>query len=106
MTGQRLTISYLISRNGFHLRILDIFKCEEVHSMDNNHFVAWMESTSSVFRSEHGRPAKIALIIDNATWHNKLTPESEPHSKKISTLLNPSKRFGRFENSVQITRNA
>ena len=29
-------------------------------------------------RSEHGKSAQIAIIIDNATWHNKLTPESEP----------------------------
>ena len=71
-------ISGLISLNSFHLRTLDIFKCDEVHSMDNNHFLVWMESTSSTLRSEHGRSSKIAIIIDNATWHNKLIPESEP----------------------------
>ena len=78
MTGQRLTFGGLISLHGFHLRTLDIFKCDEVHSMDNNHFVSWMESISSTLRSEHGSSAKIAIIIDNATCHNRLTPESEP----------------------------
>ena len=73
-----MAISGLISLNGFHLRTLDIFKCDEVHLMDNNHFVAWMDSTASTLRSEHGKSANIAIIIDNATWHNKLTPESEP----------------------------
>ncbi|CAF2118264.1 unnamed protein product [Rotaria magnacalcarata] len=76
--GPRLAISGLISVNGFHLRSLDIFKCDELHSMDNTHFVAWMDSTASTLRSEHGKSAKIAIIMDNATWHNKLTPESEP----------------------------
>ena len=76
-----MTISGLISPNGFHLRTLDIFKCDEVHSMDNNHFVTWMESTSSTLRSEHGRSAKVAPIIDNATWDSKLTSESEPFKR-------------------------
>ncbi|CAF2126676.1 unnamed protein product [Rotaria magnacalcarata] len=76
--SQRLAISGLRSLNGFHLRSLDIFKCDEVHSMDNNHFVASIDSAASTLRSEHGKSAKIAIIIENATWHNKLTPESEP----------------------------
>ncbi|CAF4177646.1 unnamed protein product, partial [Rotaria sordida] len=75
---QRLAISALLSLNGFHLRYLDIFKCDEVHSMDSNHFVAWMDSTTSTLRSEHGKTTKIAIIIDNAKWHNKLTTESKP----------------------------
>ncbi|CAF4425847.1 unnamed protein product, partial [Rotaria sp. Silwood2] len=37
-----------------------------------------MDCTASTLRTEHGNIAKIAIIIDNATWHNKLTPESEP----------------------------
>ncbi|CAF0957785.1 unnamed protein product [Rotaria sordida] len=64
--SQRLAISALLSLNGFHLRSLDIFKCAEVHSMDSNHFVAWMDSTASSLRSEHGKTTKIAIIIDNA----------------------------------------
>ncbi|CAF1542680.1 unnamed protein product [Rotaria sordida] len=50
--GQRLAISALLSLNGFHLRFLDIFKCAEVHSMDNN-----------------------------PKWHYKLAPESEPSKR-------------------------
>ena len=80
-------ISGLISLNGFHLRTLDIFKCDEVHSMDKNYFVAWMESTSNTLRSERGIPAKIAIIIDNTTWHNKLTPESEPPKRAWAKQL-------------------
>ncbi|CAF1282834.1 unnamed protein product [Didymodactylos carnosus] len=45
--GQRLAISGLVSLNGFHLRSLDIFKCDAVHSMDSVHFTAWMESAAS-----------------------------------------------------------
>ncbi|CAF4188449.1 unnamed protein product [Rotaria sordida] len=79
--GQRLAINALLSLNCFHLRSLDIFKCAEVHSMDTNHFVAWMDSTASTLRSEHSKTTKIAIIIDNDKWHNKLTPESEPSKR-------------------------
>jgi hypothetical protein len=37
-----------------------------------------MDTAASSLRSEHGKSTKIAIIIDNATWHNKLTPESQP----------------------------
>ena len=36
-----------------------------------------MDSAAGTLRSEHGKSAQIAIIIDNATWHNKLTSESE-----------------------------
>ncbi|CAF3865788.1 unnamed protein product [Rotaria sp. Silwood1] len=85
--GQRLAISALLSQNGFHLRSLDIYKCDEVHSMDSNHFVTWMDSAASTLRSEHGKTTKIAIIIDNAKWHNKLTPESEPPKRSWKKQL-------------------
>ncbi|CAF1119803.1 unnamed protein product [Didymodactylos carnosus] len=75
--GQKLAISGLVSLNGFDLSTLDIFKCHEVHSMDSVHFTAGIESAASTLRTEHGRVAKIAIIVDNATWHNKLTPECD-----------------------------
>ena len=76
--GQRLAISGLISLKGFHLRSLDIFKCDEVHNMDSDHFSQWIKNTSEILRSEHGKNAKLVIIIDNATWHNQLTTESQP----------------------------
>ena len=76
--GQRLAISGLISLKGFHLRSLDIFKCDEVHNMDSDHFAQWIKNISEILRSEHGKNAKLVIIIDNATWHNQLTTESQP----------------------------
>ena len=76
--GQRLAISGLNSLKGFHLRSLDIFECGEVHNMDSDHFSQWIKNTSEILRSEHGKNVKLVIIIDNATWHNRLTTQSQP----------------------------
>jgi hypothetical protein len=96
LLGTRIAISALISENAFHLPTVDIFKCEQDHNMDGKHFVEWIATTSSLLRQEHGNirfPAsaksndctkivgsstKIAIIIDNATWHNQLTEDTKP----------------------------
>ncbi|CAF4559695.1 unnamed protein product [Didymodactylos carnosus] len=36
-----------------------------------------MESAASTLRAEHGKDTKIVICIDNASWHNRLTPDSE-----------------------------
>ena len=84
-------MSALIGTNGFYLPAVDIFKCEQNHAMDGEHFVEWISRTSSFLRKEHGNmkllldttptqslkilgaSAHIYIIIDNATWHNQLT---------------------------------
>ncbi len=55
--GTRLAISALISENRFHLPSVDIFKCDQDHSMDTNHFTDWISRTSSLLRQEHGNIA-------------------------------------------------
>ena len=50
----RLTISALISENGFHISTIDIFKCNQEHPMDGSCFVDWISTTSSFLRQEHG----------------------------------------------------
>ncbi len=55
--GTRLTISALISQNGFHLPTVDVFKCDQDHSMDAHHFVDWISKTSSFLRQEYGNIA-------------------------------------------------
>ena len=82
--GKRLVISALLSNSNFHLSSLDIFECDEDHSMDANHFTTWIDRTSSIIRKELGkitqsvyllqsmRPflgkdASVSLILDNAT---------------------------------------
>ena len=64
--------------------------------MDSTHFLSWLDSTCATLREEigeltHYQPnfllmmsgsfslgekARIAICLDNATWHNKLTEES------------------------------
>ena len=53
-SGTRLFISALISENGFHVSTIDIFKCDQDHSMDGSHFVDWISRISSLLRQEHG----------------------------------------------------
>ena len=107
MIGKRLAISALLSNSGFHMPSLDIFECDENHSMDSNHFTAWIDRTSSIIRKELGKitqsvyllqcihsflgkDARVSLILDNATWHNRLTEETTPpkRSWKKQVIIN------------------
>lgn len=76
--------------------------------MDGDHFLQWMLQTALFFRLEHGTvillmtlsstdfmklsgPAtKICIIIDNATWHNRLTEETKPPKRawNKTTIIN------------------
>ena len=58
--GKRVVISALISNSGFHLPSIDIFECDEDHSMDSKHFVMWVDRTSSLLRKQLGN---IPLIL-------------------------------------------
>ena len=40
---------------------------------NSTHFVEWISLVASQLRLKHGSQARIAIVIDNATWHNKLT---------------------------------
>ncbi|CAF0779677.1 unnamed protein product [Rotaria sordida] len=44
--------------------------------MDSTHFLSWLDSTCATLREEIGEKERIAICLDNATWHNKLTEES------------------------------
>ncbi|CAF4548457.1 unnamed protein product, partial [Didymodactylos carnosus] len=69
----RLAVSALISVKGYHIPSVDIWSCTEEHNMDSTHFLSWLDSTCATLRGEKER---IAISLDNATWHNKLTEES------------------------------
>ena len=91
LAGTRIASLTLISINGFHLPTVDIFKCEQDHAMEGEHFVEWISRTFSFLRKEHDNmklllgttstqslktlwaSAHIYVIIDNFTWHNQLT---------------------------------
>jgi len=59
--GKRIVISALLSDAGFHRPSLDIFECDENHSMDSNHFIAWIDRTSAILRKELGKGSYILL---------------------------------------------
>jgi len=75
--------------------------------MDSNHFTAWIDRTFSIIRKEFGKTthgihlphsihsflgkdATVTLILDNATWHNRLTEETMPpkRSWKKQMIIN------------------
>ena len=75
--GKRLAISAMINEAGFHNESVDIFTCDEEHSMNSTHFTEWVEKSTSYLRFLHGPIPRIAIIIDNATWNNELVDEIE-----------------------------
>ncbi|CAF5017304.1 unnamed protein product, partial [Rotaria sp. Silwood1] len=74
--GSRLAVSALIDVKGYHIPSVDIWTCTEEHNMDSTHFLTWLDSTCATLREEIGEKERIAICLDNATWHNKLTEES------------------------------
>jgi hypothetical protein len=52
--------------------------------MDSEHFVRWVDQTSSLLRKQLGNypflgnHTKVFLVLDNATWHNRLTEDTMP----------------------------
>ncbi|CAF1352201.1 unnamed protein product [Rotaria sordida] len=72
----RLAVSALISVKGYHIPSVDIWSCTEEHNMDSTHFLSWLDSTCATLRDEIDEKGRIAICLDNATWHNTLTKES------------------------------
>ncbi|CAF0826415.1 unnamed protein product [Didymodactylos carnosus] len=46
--------------------------------LNSKHFLELISRSASQLRQKHSKDERIALIIDNATWHNVLTVESSP----------------------------
>ena len=86
--GKRLGISAMIKEVDFHKESVDIFTCDEEHSMNSTHFTEWVEKAASYFRFLHGPIPRIAIIIDNDTWHSELVDEtgSPKHSWRQDQL--------------------
>ena len=68
----------MINKADFYKESVDIFTCDEEHSMNSTHFTEWVEKPASYLRFLYGPILRIAIIIDNATWHNELVNETEP----------------------------
>ena len=68
----------MINEADFHKESVNIFTCDEKYSMNSTHFIEWIEKVACDLRFLHGPIPGIAIIIDNATWHNELVNETEP----------------------------
>ena len=84
-----------MSDSGFHIPSIDIFESDQNHNMDSEHFLNWIEQTSCLLRRQLGNSfllnrvverndvsvgpvTKVAMVLDNATWHNRLTDDTTP----------------------------
>ena len=59
--GKRLAISAMINEAGFHKESVDIFTCDEEHSMNSIHFTEWVEKAASYLRFLHGSIPRIGV---------------------------------------------
>ena len=64
--GKRIVISALLSDTGFHLPTVDTFECDENHSMDSNHFIRWVDQTSSMLCKELGARGRIFCCVNES----------------------------------------
>ncbi|CAF1552657.1 unnamed protein product, partial [Rotaria sordida] len=71
--GTRLGISAMIDKSGFHLHSVDIVDCSKDHSMTSPYFSEWIKKAAFRLREDNGPSRRIAIVIDNATWHSELT---------------------------------
>ena len=64
--GRRLAISALFNENGFHRLSIDMFQCDQEHSMDSLHFIQWNGQTCSILREELGRIFGFLIARDSS----------------------------------------
>ncbi|CAF4145912.1 unnamed protein product [Rotaria sp. Silwood2] len=81
--GTRLGISAMIDKNGFHLPSVDIFDCSKDHSMTSSYFSEWIKKAAFRLREDNGPSQRIAIAIDNATWHSELTESTKPAKRSM-----------------------
>ncbi|CAF3293354.1 unnamed protein product [Rotaria sp. Silwood2] len=75
--GKRIAISAMMGLEGF-VEPIDVWQCDKDHAMNSERFHKWIEDAASRLRIKHGPGQPIAIIIDNAPWHNVLCDDTKP----------------------------
>ncbi|CAF0973871.1 unnamed protein product, partial [Didymodactylos carnosus] len=78
--GKRIAISAMIGVQGF-VEPFDVWTCDRNHAMNSEHFHKWIGDAAGRLRINHGAGSTIAIIIDNATWHNVLCDHTKPSKR-------------------------
>ena len=68
----------MIDENGFDNDSIDIFNCDNNHSMNSDYFVQWIERAAFGLRKKFGPSRRVLIVIDNATRHNEFTDSTKP----------------------------
>ena len=76
--GKRLAISAMISDHGVDKDTVNIFLCDENHSMNSSSFIGWLRKAFAHLRHKHREPTQICIVLDNARWHNELCDDAKP----------------------------
>ncbi|CAF2893679.1 unnamed protein product [Rotaria sp. Silwood2] len=76
--GKRLAISAMINNNGVDIDTVDIFSCDEDHSMNSSHFIEWLQKAAEHLRQQYCESTQICIVLDNARSHNELCDDAKP----------------------------
>lgn len=76
--GKRLAISAMINSHGVDIDTVDIFSCDEDHSMNSSHFIEWLRKAAAHLRQQYSGSTRICIVLDNARWHNELCDDAKP----------------------------
>ena len=92
--GKRLGISVLLSDATFHIPSADTAESDQNHNMDSEHFLKRIGQTCLLLRQLCsyflpntvvkpydfflGSGNEVMIVLNNATWYNRLTDETTP----------------------------
>ena len=56
--GERIAISVLINEHGLDKWTVDIFPCDEEHSVNRDHFIEWLRKATAHLRRYYPKPTR------------------------------------------------
>ncbi|CAF4473656.1 unnamed protein product [Didymodactylos carnosus] len=75
--GKRIAISAMLGVQRF-VEPFNVWTCDSDHAMNSDHFHKWIGDAAGRLRINYGAGSTIAIIIDNATWHNVVCDDAKP----------------------------
>ncbi|CAF4776126.1 unnamed protein product, partial [Rotaria sp. Silwood2] len=68
----------MLSDRGVDKNTVNIFLCDENHSMNSTYFIGWLRKAAAHLRHKHREPTQNCIVLDNARWHNELCDDAKP----------------------------
>jgi hypothetical protein len=64
--GKRLAISAMINNHGVDTDTIDIFVCDEDHTMNSSYFIEWLRKAAEHLRRQYCDSTRICIVLYNA----------------------------------------